>query len=194
MCVLIFSTTFVWTLSHCKKNLARYCRKCRNVFMWSTRYFCRILNTQTDMTKLIVAFRNSAKAPKMNSAVDITMINIIEINQQSLSTQHCSTITQRNIPCWEKITNSRSCVNTQRYPNMSRQHLRWRHRLYKWLLTVSTPNSYSCHKARHSTHDVRCTHCQLSIICSIITVFRSWQSFCCSWTSAPVMEHEILLP
>jgi hypothetical protein len=28
MCVLIFSTTFVWNISHSKKNLARYCHKC----------------------------------------------------------------------------------------------------------------------------------------------------------------------
>jgi hypothetical protein len=43
MCVLIFSTTFVWNISHSKKNLARYHQKYRNVFMSSTRYFCRIL-------------------------------------------------------------------------------------------------------------------------------------------------------
>jgi hypothetical protein len=43
MCVLIFSTTFVSNISHSKKNLARYRQKCRNVFMWSTRYSCRIL-------------------------------------------------------------------------------------------------------------------------------------------------------
>ena len=28
--VLIFSTTFVYTASHFKKNLVRYCHKCRN--------------------------------------------------------------------------------------------------------------------------------------------------------------------
>ena len=33
MCVLIFSTTFVWNISHSKKNLARYDKKCILVFM-----------------------------------------------------------------------------------------------------------------------------------------------------------------
>jgi hypothetical protein len=37
-CVLIFSTT-----SHCKKKSARYCHKCENIFMQSTRFSCRIL-------------------------------------------------------------------------------------------------------------------------------------------------------
>ena len=40
---LIFSTNFVWTISHCKKNAATYCHKRTSVFMWSTRYFCQIL-------------------------------------------------------------------------------------------------------------------------------------------------------
>ena len=43
MCVLSFSTTFVWNISYSKKNLTRYSQKCRNVFMKSTRYSCRIL-------------------------------------------------------------------------------------------------------------------------------------------------------
>jgi hypothetical protein len=29
MCVLVFYVTFVWNVSHFKKNLARYCYKCR---------------------------------------------------------------------------------------------------------------------------------------------------------------------
>jgi hypothetical protein len=33
MCVLIFSTTFVWNISHSKKNSARYYHKCTYVFM-----------------------------------------------------------------------------------------------------------------------------------------------------------------
>jgi hypothetical protein len=33
MCVLIFSTTFVKTISHSNKNLARYCHECENVFV-----------------------------------------------------------------------------------------------------------------------------------------------------------------
>ena len=33
MCVLIFCTTFVWNISHSKKNWARYYHKCTSVFM-----------------------------------------------------------------------------------------------------------------------------------------------------------------
>jgi hypothetical protein len=32
-CVLIFSTAFIWNISHSKKNSARYCHKWENVFM-----------------------------------------------------------------------------------------------------------------------------------------------------------------
>jgi hypothetical protein len=34
MCVLIFSTAFVWKISHSKKNWARYDKKCILVFMF----------------------------------------------------------------------------------------------------------------------------------------------------------------
>ena len=37
MCVLIFSTTFVWNISHSKKNSARYDTKCILVLMQSKR-------------------------------------------------------------------------------------------------------------------------------------------------------------
>jgi hypothetical protein len=42
MYVFIFSTNFIENISYSKKNLARYCHKCENVFMWSTRYYCWI--------------------------------------------------------------------------------------------------------------------------------------------------------
>ena len=38
MCVLIFSTTFVWNISHYRKNWSRYYHKCPQVFRSSTRY------------------------------------------------------------------------------------------------------------------------------------------------------------
>jgi hypothetical protein len=41
-CVLIFSTTFIWNISHSKKNWARYYHKRENVFKWSTRHSSRI--------------------------------------------------------------------------------------------------------------------------------------------------------
>ena len=43
MCVLIFSTTFVWNFSHSKKKWVRYDQKCMLVFMLSTDYSCQIL-------------------------------------------------------------------------------------------------------------------------------------------------------
>ena len=43
MCVLIFSTTFVWNISHYKKNWARYDQNGTSVFMYSARYSCQIL-------------------------------------------------------------------------------------------------------------------------------------------------------
>ena len=42
-CVLIFSTTFLYSISHSKNNSARYCHKCENIFMRSTRYSCQFL-------------------------------------------------------------------------------------------------------------------------------------------------------
>jgi hypothetical protein len=42
MRVLIFSTTFVWNISHSKKNSARYDQKCVSVFMKSTGYYCKV--------------------------------------------------------------------------------------------------------------------------------------------------------
>ena len=94
MCILFFSTTFTWKISHSKKNSGRYCHECENVFMQSTRYSWRflmkvessrrifekgsymkfhqnppsgnrvVLCGQTDMTELIVALRSFANAPK----------------------------------------------------------------------------------------------------------------------------------
>jgi hypothetical protein len=43
MCVWIFSTMFIWKISHSKKNRARYDQKCMSVFIYSTRYSCTIL-------------------------------------------------------------------------------------------------------------------------------------------------------
>jgi hypothetical protein len=43
ICVLIFSTSFVWNISHSKNKWERYDKKCILVFMYSTRYSCQIL-------------------------------------------------------------------------------------------------------------------------------------------------------
>jgi len=43
MCVLIFSTAFVWNISHYKKNWATCDHKSISVCMWSVGYACQIL-------------------------------------------------------------------------------------------------------------------------------------------------------
>jgi hypothetical protein len=43
-CVMIFSTTFVWNISHSKKNSARYYQKCTWTFMKCSRYSWQIFN------------------------------------------------------------------------------------------------------------------------------------------------------
>ena len=43
ICVLIFSTTFIWNISHSKKNWARCGHKYVLVFTYSTRYSCQSL-------------------------------------------------------------------------------------------------------------------------------------------------------
>jgi hypothetical protein len=43
ICVMIFSTTFVWNIFHSKNNWARQDKKCVLVFMQSTRYSRQIL-------------------------------------------------------------------------------------------------------------------------------------------------------
>ena len=43
MWVLIFYATFVWNISHSKKNWARYDKNCILVFVWCTGYCCHIL-------------------------------------------------------------------------------------------------------------------------------------------------------
>ena len=88
-CVLIFCEYFIWNISQCKKNSARYYLKYKNVFTfflsdfnknWTSRPFSKkIQNIKfnqnsstesrvvpcglTNMTTLIVAFRNFANAP-----------------------------------------------------------------------------------------------------------------------------------
>ena len=97
MCLLISSTTFVWSISYSKKKWARYDQKCKLVLKLSTRHSLSDFNEtwnfstvfrkmlkykiscksaqwaqscfmrtdgRTDMTKLIVAFRNFANTPK----------------------------------------------------------------------------------------------------------------------------------
>jgi hypothetical protein len=45
MCVLIFSTTFVWNISHSKKKSGRYYHKCTQMFMYSIHYSCLTYET-----------------------------------------------------------------------------------------------------------------------------------------------------
>ena len=42
ICVFIFSITLIGNIFHSKNNSSRYCHKCENVFMSSSRYSCQM--------------------------------------------------------------------------------------------------------------------------------------------------------
>ena len=50
ICVLIFSSTFVWNISYSKKNSPRYYHKCTNVFMWSNLFLSNFNETWIFLT------------------------------------------------------------------------------------------------------------------------------------------------
>jgi len=109
-CVLVCFTNFVLNISRSTKNSARYYYKCRNIFTWTADYSCQILNKlefslqvfekfsntkfqenlssgsrvvpdgRTDMTKLTVAFRNFANAPKNVVCATPKVLNANKIN------------------------------------------------------------------------------------------------------------------
>ena len=58
MCVLIFSTNFVWKFCHCKKNLVRYDKKCTMIFMQSSRYGCQIVAKLEFFLQIFEKFSN----------------------------------------------------------------------------------------------------------------------------------------
>jgi hypothetical protein len=111
--VLIFSATFVWNSFRSKKNWAKYDQKCKLVFIlvtfqWNLNFYRQSLENysstkyhenpsswsrvvpcwrrdgQTDMTKLIGAFRNFANAPKNKHNLFHT-IYILSFNKQQIS-------------------------------------------------------------------------------------------------------------
>jgi hypothetical protein len=56
---LIFSTIFVWDISHSKKNWARYDHQCTLVYMRSVHYFCQILMKLYFSRHIIQKYSNS---------------------------------------------------------------------------------------------------------------------------------------
>jgi hypothetical protein len=90
MCVLIFSTTFVWNISHSKTKWARYdetwffstdFRKKPSNFKFNqnTSSGSRVvpwgqMDGHTDMTKLRVAFRSFVNAPKNCISTDVAVL------------------------------------------------------------------------------------------------------------------------
>jgi hypothetical protein len=126
MCVLIFSTTFVWNISHSKKKWARYNYKrlwysCKvsdscqilvklelsrqtfekylhikfneNQTRGSRVVPCGLIDGRTDMTKLIVAFRNFANAPKNSSSRSSSSSSSSSAIDVLFCTTTCSTFT-----------------------------------------------------------------------------------------------------
>jgi hypothetical protein len=101
----IFGIRSHWTWTACFDFLyndsLRYCHNCENVFMWSTRYSCRILVRaefwfakkianikfnlnpsngsqvvpcgRTDRMKLIITFSNFARAPKTCTKTEVKL-------------------------------------------------------------------------------------------------------------------------
>ena len=51
MCVLIFSTTFVWNISHSKKKKTKYVHRCLSVLVY-VKYLCSSL-MKTEFSWLI---------------------------------------------------------------------------------------------------------------------------------------------
>jgi hypothetical protein len=60
-CVLIFSTTFVWNISHSKKIWEIYDQKCILVFTQIARYSCRILIKLENSWQIFEKFSNKFK-------------------------------------------------------------------------------------------------------------------------------------
>ena len=56
MRVLIFSTALICNILHFKKNWARYCHKCTQVFMESARYSCQILKKHEFSPQILEKF------------------------------------------------------------------------------------------------------------------------------------------
>jgi hypothetical protein len=70
-CVLIFSTTFVWNISHSKKKWARCDQKCVLFFMKWALYFCLILMRPEFSTHIFEKSSNTKfhKNPSIGSIV-----------------------------------------------------------------------------------------------------------------------------
>jgi hypothetical protein len=66
MYVLIFSTTFVWNVSHSKKNWVRYNHKCIMFYTQSTRYSCHIL----------MSFDSFPKNNKISTLIKICQVGV----------------------------------------------------------------------------------------------------------------------
>jgi hypothetical protein len=60
MCVLIFSTVFIWNISYSEKKWARYGHKCENVSMQSIRDSCRVL-MKLEFSRLIFEKNSNMK-------------------------------------------------------------------------------------------------------------------------------------
>jgi hypothetical protein len=68
MCDFIFSTTFVWKISHSKKKWESYNHKCTLVFMHSIRYSCQI-SMKLDRFSTNTQIEKFHKSPSRGSRV-----------------------------------------------------------------------------------------------------------------------------
>ena len=115
MRVFIFSTTFVRNISHSKKNVARYCHKCENVYMYSICYlrrilmklkFCRQIFEKKKKLKCQVSWKSVKWKPScsnrtlrrtdMTKLIMVAFRNFAKARNKTPVPTHTHTHTQRN--------------------------------------------------------------------------------------------------
>ena len=73
MCVLIFSTTFAWNISHSTKKWARYDEKCTLVFMWGTLYSFQILMKLESLWQIFEKYLNIKFHENLSSGSQVVL-------------------------------------------------------------------------------------------------------------------------
>ena len=119
ICVLIFSTTFVWNISHSKKNSGRYYHKYMSLFMYSTGYSCQIL-MKLEFSRQIFQKSLNIKYLK-NSSIDSQVVYAFfwaiprRLNSyagESPKRKHTTFITRRKFEIKSRVV---ACVRTDRH-------------------------------------------------------------------------------
>ena len=98
--VWISSTTFVYSILHSKKNLARYRQKCRNVFTSSTRYSSQILmkheSSQHIFEKKKIKYQVSSTSVNWEPSCPVRTDGHDEANSHYLQFCECASVSGAN--------------------------------------------------------------------------------------------------